>query len=99
CPPPYTTLLRSAIVRTVTLAVATRPGSDHSVPADLRDFLSALGRHLVRIPFEPIAISATDIREQLAFGNAPSSALDPAVFAYIKNNRLYDSDAGPENTV
>ncbi|MBV6307178.1 nicotinate (nicotinamide) nucleotide adenylyltransferase [Candidimonas humi] len=77
------------IVARVRLAVAQRPGSDSLAPPELNDVLQVLGRPIVELPFEPMAISASDIRRRLAAGQSTQGLLDPAVAHYIAEHRLY----------
>ncbi len=77
------------ILQYVTLAVAQRPGSNIQ-PAD------ALAAHLKKhhqaleiIEFEPMEISATDIRNRLKQQQPTDGLLDPKVQQYIKRHQLY----------
>jgi len=75
----------------VRLAVAQRPGTPLAAPPALKSHLNALGRELVELPFEPVAISSTEIRERLATGASTDGLLDVAVAQYIHRNGLYQA--------
>ncbi|MFV0283628.1 MAG: nicotinate (nicotinamide) nucleotide adenylyltransferase [Castellaniella sp.] len=75
------------LLQHVRLAVAERPGSPVAPPAELAQALAPGG--LVRIPFTPWPISATEIRQHLASGQPVGTMLNPRVLAYIRRHRLY----------
>ncbi|OWT55746.1 nicotinate (nicotinamide) nucleotide adenylyltransferase [Candidimonas nitroreducens] len=77
------------IVALVRLAVAQRPGSGSQVPRELNEVLQALSRPVVELPFEPMAVSASDIRRRLAAGVSTQGLLDAAVARYIAEHGLY----------
>src|SRR5690606_36591562 len=77
------------IARLVRMAVAQRPGADALAPAELQTHLNELNRPLLRIPFAPMPISASDIRRRLAQGDSTQGMLDPAVAQYISQHKLY----------
>jgi nicotinate-nucleotide adenylyltransferase len=77
------------IANLATLAVAQRPGSSVAAPDALQRHLDGLGRQLVRLPFEPMHVSASEIRERLANRQPADGLLDPAVSQYIEENDLY----------
>lgn len=79
------------IVSLVTLAVAQRPGTLAKAPDELHELLSELNRPLRHIPFAPLDISASSIRERLASGQPVHGLLDPAVAQYIEQHGLYRS--------
>jgi nicotinate-nucleotide adenylyltransferase len=79
------------IAALVHLVVAQRPGTPLAAPAALTSHLDALGRTLEELPFEPVAISATAIRERLAAGASTDGLLDVAVAQYIHRNGLYQA--------
>src|SRR5690606_22554805 len=54
----------------VRMAVAQRPGADASAPPELQALLDELNRPLLRIPFTPMPISASAIRQRLAHGDS-----------------------------
>jgi len=77
------------ITERVGLAVAVRPGTPLHTPDELADWLSAHGRPLEQIPFQPMDVSASDIRARLASGQPTAGLLDPDVAAYIATHKLY----------
>lgn len=77
------------IARQVDLAVATRPGTALSAPPALAEHLRSLGRDLQELPFSPMPVSASQIRQRLAQGESTEGLLDPAVTAYIAAHNLY----------
>ena len=77
------------IARQVDLAVATRPGTALSAPPALAEHLRSLGRDLQELPFSPMPVSASQIRQRLAQGESTEGLLDPAVTAYIAAHHLY----------
>lgn len=79
------------IAARVRLAVARRPGSQDQVPQDLARCLQTLDKSIVELPFEPMAVSASDIRGRLAAGLSTQGLLDVAVAQYIVAHRLYQS--------
>ncbi|HEY9280305.1 MAG TPA: nicotinate (nicotinamide) nucleotide adenylyltransferase [Eoetvoesiella sp.] len=79
------------IAARVHLVVAQRPGTDVAVPDPLQQHLTALNRPLIHLPFEPMPISASDIRHRLASGQVVDGLLDPAVAQYIQRNNLYQT--------
>lgn len=87
------------IVKRVCLVVASRPGSHSTVPAPLEQYLRSIGRTVTQLPFTPMSISATLIRERLEHGKSVDHLLNPAVAAYIRQHRLYDGNVVSEHTV
>lgn len=77
------------IARLVRIAVAQRPGADAEAPPALQSLLDELDRPLLRIPFTPMSISASAIRQRLAQGASTEGMLDPAVAQYIRRHGLY----------
>jgi len=77
------------IVSRVELAVAHRPGTPLVPPPELQAWLETHGRRLTELPFEEMAISASEIRSRLEQGLPVSGMLPPAVDDYIRNRRLY----------
>jgi nicotinate-nucleotide adenylyltransferase len=75
------------ILRHARLAVAQRPGSCTTPPAELAAVLPPGG--LCQIPFPAQAISATAIRQAIASGQPVDDMLDPRVLDYIRTHRLY----------
>ncbi|WP_144635765.1 nicotinate (nicotinamide) nucleotide adenylyltransferase [Bordetella genomosp. 13] len=76
------------IAATVDLAVAVRPGTALHVPDELARWLRGHGHVLQELPFSPMDVSASHIREQLAQG-AAASGIHPAVAGYIARHGLY----------
>ncbi len=79
------------IARRVYLAVAQRPGTPAVAPAALAQRLDALGRKLLELPFEPMPVSATAIRQRLADGRPVQGLLNAAVAQFIARCKLYRS--------
>ena len=77
------------IARRVRLAVAVRPGSQLSPPAELAALLATLSSPLLPLPMAPIEISATDIRRRVAAGQSIDGLTPPAVADYIQTHHLY----------
>lgn len=71
------------------LAVATRPGTPLAPPGKLATWLAAHGRSLQQLPFAPMDMSASDIRQRLARGAPTDGLLAPQVAAYIAAQGLY----------
>ncbi len=77
------------IATRVDLAVAVRPGTALHAPDQLAGWLAAHGRALQQLPFAPMDVSASGIRERLAQGLSTEHLLDPAVAGYIARHGLY----------
>jgi nicotinate-nucleotide adenylyltransferase len=77
------------ISRLVDLAVATRPGTPLAPPAELAAWLDSLGRKLEELPFAPMPVSASQIRQRLALGESTDGLLASPVAAYIAAHHLY----------
>ncbi|KDC05843.1 signal peptidase II, partial [Bordetella bronchiseptica] len=77
------------IAARIELAVATRPGASIAPPAELATWLAAHRRQLHELPFAPMAVSASDIRQRLAAGAATDGLLPEPVAAYIATHHLY----------
>jgi len=73
----------------VDLAVATRPGTALSAPAELAQWLQEQGHTLQELPFPPMPVSASEIRQRLAQGESTDGLLDASVAAYIAAHKLY----------
>lgn len=78
-----------AITKLASLVVAQRPGSQLDAPQELASHLNSINRQLIRLPFQPMDISASDIRQQLAAGAPVQGMLDQKVAQYIQENNLY----------
>ncbi|MDN5843888.1 MAG: nicotinate (nicotinamide) nucleotide adenylyltransferase [Alcaligenaceae bacterium] len=76
----------------VQLAVAQRPGSACTPTPELQAALEENQQVLLPIPFEPMPISATGIRQRLATGQAVNDMLDARVLDYIHTHHLYSGD-------
>jgi len=78
------------IAQHVDLAVALRPGTPLTPPADLIDYLSDMAlRSVITLPFSPMPISASDIRSRLSRGESCKGLLPPNVAEYIATHQLY----------
>ncbi|MCB5362852.1 nicotinate (nicotinamide) nucleotide adenylyltransferase [Pusillimonas sp. CC-YST705] len=75
----------------VRLVVAQRPGADPQTPQALLTHLETQGRTLIFLPFAPLSISATAIRQRLAQGQTVDHLLDESVLQYIHTQRLYQA--------
>lgn len=85
------------------LAVTTREGiSLTDLPADIDAFVSTHGRqtlpatsagNVVFFSMPPVAVSSTGLRRALALHDAVDGLLDPAVFSYIQQHRLYQVES------
>ena len=81
------------------LVVAQRPGAALTPPEPLQHRLDALGRQLIELPFEAMAISATEIRRRLANDLKVDTFLDHRVAGYIQRHGLYRTPANPPDTL
>lgn len=77
------------IVERVHLAVAQRPGSTCVAPDALKHWLSTHHRKLLDIPFQPLDISATAIRQRIAYKQSAQDLLPEVVEQYILEHGLY----------
>lgn len=75
----------------VHLVVAKRPNSAFDAPAPLNYLLDQLKKPIIELPFDPIDVSATKIREALKLRQPVSDMLEPAVHQYIQKHNLYQS--------
>ena len=78
-----------AIARRVTLVVANRPGSELHIPAPLQEQITAGQASVQTLPFEPMDVSSSQLRQALGRGDLTDAWLAPAVANYIKQHRLY----------
>lgn len=77
------------IAQRVTLLVAARPDSERDIPQPLQQQID-LGLACVEfLPFEPMNISASDLRQKIARGEPFDDMIDPGVASYIRQHRLY----------
>ena len=79
----------STIVSKVQLVVAERPGSNVAAPAALATWLTQHNRHLVHLPFDPLDVSANEIRQRIARGDSTCDLIPEAVGQYITEHGLY----------
>ena len=79
----------STIVSKVQLVVAERPGSNVAAPAALATWLTQHNRHLVHLPFDPLDVSANEIRQRIARGDSTYDLIPEAVGQYITEHGLY----------
>jgi nicotinate-nucleotide adenylyltransferase len=77
------------IARLVDLAVATRPGTALNAPPALAEHLRILGREVQELPFAPMPVSASQIRQRLAQDESTEGLLAAPVAAYIAAHHLY----------
>lgn len=77
------------IASLVDLAVATRPGTALNAPPALAEHLRGQGRELLELPFAPMPVSASQIRQRLAQGESTDGLLATPVAAYIAAHHLY----------
>ena len=79
----------STIANKVQLVVAQRPGSKVAAPAALAAWLTQHNRHLVKLPFDPLDVSANEIRQRIARGDSTCDLIPEAVGQYITEHGLY----------
>jgi len=79
----------SDIANIVQLAVAQRPGSTLTTPKELAVWLSNHHRRLVLLPFQPMDISASAVRQRLAQQQSTRDLLPEVVEQYIHEHGLY----------
>ena len=77
------------IAQLIHLAVVARPGSTVEAPASLQKRLGSIGRTISVIPFQPMNIAASDIRNRLASGKTTEQLLPSSVSDYISSHKLY----------
>lgn len=77
------------IAERVELAVAQRPGSTVTAPEALAHWLNSHQRNLLNIPFQPLDVSATTIRQRLAHKQSAHTLLQEDVEQYIHEHGLY----------
>ncbi len=77
------------IVSRVQLVVAQRPGSDLIAPPELASWMQLHDKRLIHLPFEPLDISANEIRKRTALAESTSDFLPEAVGQYITARGLY----------
>jgi nicotinate-nucleotide adenylyltransferase len=79
------------ILAYVHLVVANRPGTEPVPPEPLIKMLETLKKPLISLPFEPMPIAATEIRDLLAGGQSVNDMLDQNVLDYIREHHLYQA--------
>ena len=72
------------------LAVVGRPGAAIAA-GELEGLLPGLAERVDWVPMTPVELSATELRERLAAGEAVTDWVAPAVLAYARQHGLYDS--------
>ena len=77
------------IARRVTLVVANRPGSELQIPEPLKLQISAGQARLEILPFEPMDVSSSQLRQALERSDPLDDWLAPAVAHYINEQGLY----------
>lgn len=78
------------IIKYVNLAVAKRPESNLNPSTKL---LAELGdKQILQIPFEPLNISSTKIKQNLAANIDCSTLMNARVLQYIIDNQIYQSN-------
>lgn len=82
------------IAHQVDLAVAVRPGVALQTPPALADWLRQVGRRLHELPFAPMPVSASEIRQRLAAGQSVRDMLPDGVARYIARHGLYSAKTG-----
>ena len=83
------------------LIISSRPGWQPELAPELADFAAAhqapsplavherLGGYLLWMQNQPVALSATELRAQLAAGKLPAEWLSQKVADYIRDERIY----------
>ena len=77
------------IVSRVQLVVAQRPGSELIAPKALAVWLQNHHKQLIHLPFQPLDVSASTIRQRIADGQSIANLLPEAVALYITAHGLY----------
>ncbi len=77
------------IVSRVQLVVAQRPGSELIAPPELAAWLQTHNKRLIHLPFQPLNVSASEIRQRIARGETTVDHLPEAVALYITAHGLY----------
>lgn len=79
----------SDIAERVQLVVAQRPGSQAHAPTELNAWIQQHQKPLIHLPFEPLQISANEIRKRIAEGQTISQFIPGPVENYISAHGLY----------
>ncbi len=78
------------VAQRVTLLVAARPEAKQTIPQPLIEQIDQ-GRACVEfLPFEPVNISASELRARIANGKPVTGMVDPGVERYIRQHQLYE---------
>lgn len=78
-----------AILRYVNLAVAQRPGSELAAPKALQTYLLQANKKLQIIQMDAMAISSTQIRQNIQQGLEINDYVPDSVLRYIQQHNLY----------
>ena len=76
------------IIAMARLAVAPRPDST-VLPEQMDRLLPGLAAAVDWLPIDPLAVSASAIREEITAGRPATDRVPPAVLAYIEEHELY----------
>ncbi len=84
------------ILSMCTLAYAGREVQSEELQREVEEKMKMLretyGAKILVIPLDPIETSSSEVREKLMKGEDASDLLPPAVYEYIKENKLYRHD-------
>ncbi len=84
------------ILSMCTLAYAGREIQSDALKKDVEEKIKMLREtyhaNILVIPLDPIETSSSEIRERMASGEDMKALLPPAVYEYIKENKLYGYD-------
>lgn len=79
----------SDIAQRVQLVVAERPGSHSVAPAELTAWMQHHRKPLIHLPFEPLNVSANEIRRRIGNNETISELIPEPVENYISAHGLY----------
>lgn len=77
------------IAKRVQLVVAERPGSRTTEPAELAAWMHTHQKQLIQLPFQPLNVSANEIRQKIARGDSINDLIPEPVEHYISAHGLY----------
>lgn len=77
------------IAKRVTLLVAARPTIPFLIPAPLQALVQEGTACVESLPFEPMELSASDLRHRVSNGQSITGLVCPEVEAYIQRHGLY----------
>ncbi len=81
------------IMRLARIAVLTRTGDDVALLEAEKAYLERdFGARCTIVPFEPVEVSSTEIRERLRRGEDVSALLSDGVYEYIIKNKVYSCE-------